>query len=103
VKERPFPGPSITPSQKKVLTALVDLCPQDGSDARARQVADAAQIRLGSVVVVLRSLKDRRLALLHEDCDDHWAPTMSGRARIRHIRALEREAEKPGDPPPESA
>lgn len=101
VKERDFVGPPITPSQQKVLTALVNLCPDDGNDATARQVADEAYIRLGSVVVVLRSLVKRRLALLHEDTEDHWSPTMSGRARIRHSRAAEgRASNGPDDPPP---
>jgi DNA-binding MarR family transcriptional regulator len=98
VNQRDFVGPPITPSQHTVLSTLVNLCPESGSDATARQVADAADLRLGSVVVVLRSLAKRRLAMLHEGSDDHWAPTMSGRSRIRHSRAAE-ERQRNDDPP----
>ena len=69
-----------------MLGALVSLCPAAGDDVDARAVAELVELRLGSVVVVLRSLEKRRLALSHEGEPECWAPTMTGRSRIRHFR-----------------
>lgn len=90
-----FQGPPLTQPQQRVLTALVALCPDEGCDVDARAVADAAQLRLGSVVVVLRSLEKRRLVLVHEGEPEGWAPTMTGRSRVRHFRPAEQPAEPP--------
>jgi DNA-binding MarR family transcriptional regulator len=96
---REFHGPKLTRSQQRVLAALVAVCPDEGCDTDARAVAEAAGLRLGSVVVVLRSLEKQRLAILHPGEDgepDGWTPTMTGRARVRHFPAAlqpERETE----------
>ena len=74
-----------------MLSALVSLCPEAGCDVSARSVSELAELRLGSVVVVLRSLEKRRLALVHEDEPECWAPTMTGRSRVRHFRPAEAE------------
>jgi DNA-binding MarR family transcriptional regulator len=102
---RAFEGTPLTDSQRRVLTALVAICPDNGCDVDARKVAKAAGLRLGSVVVILQSLEKKRLVLLHESEDDEpdgWAPTMNGRSRVRHFPSgLGREpAEDPvlGDP-----
>ena len=97
-----FAGPPLTQPQQQVLSALVALCPDSGCDVDARAVADAAEVRLGSVVVILRSLAKRRLVLVHEPERDGeregWAPTMSGRSRVRHFRAAEEPAAHPEQP-----
>jgi hypothetical protein len=87
-----FQGPPLTQPQHRVLSALVSLCPEAGCDVSARAVSELADLRLGSVVVVLRSLEKRRLALVHEGEPQGWAPTMTGRSRVRHFRpaAVER-------------
>jgi hypothetical protein len=90
-----FQGPPLTQPQQRVLGALVALCPEAGCDVEARAVADSAQLRLGSVVVVLRSLEKRRLVLSHEGEPEGWAPTMTGRSRVRHFRPAELPAEEP--------
>ena len=84
-----FAGPPLTPSQQRVLAALVALCPDSGCDVDAREVSEAADQRLGSVVVVLRSLEKRKLALVHDGDPEGWAPTMTGRSRVRHFRPAE--------------
>jgi hypothetical protein len=96
VKREGFAGPPLTQSQQRVLAALVALCPEAGCDVDARAVSDAAELRLGSVIVVLRSLEKRKLALMHEGEPEGWAPTMTGRSRVRHFRP----AEQPTQPPP---
>jgi hypothetical protein len=95
-----FAGPPLTQSQQRVLSALVALCPDSGCDVPAREVADAAKLRLGSVVVVLRSLVKRRLALVHEGEPEGWAPTMTGRSRVRHFRPAEQPASAEHTDPP---
>jgi DNA-binding MarR family transcriptional regulator len=86
--KRGMEGPPLTASQRRILAALVAVCPDSGCGVDAREVAEAAQLRLGSVVVVLHKLEERRLAMVHPREDDEpklWAPTMSGRARVRHF------------------
>ena len=93
---REFTGPRLTASQQRVLAALVSVCPDSGCDASARTVADAAGLRLGSVVLVLRSLEKMRLAhVLPGEAgeDEGWAPTLTGRSRVRHFPAA---PERPG-------
>jgi hypothetical protein len=97
VKRENFAGPPLTQSQQRVLSALVALCPDAGCDVDARAVSEAADLRLGSVVVVLRSLEKRKLALMHEGDPEGWAPTLTGRSRVRHFRAAEQPA-KPKEP-----
>ena len=87
---REFTGPPLTRSQQRVLSALVALCPDTGCEVEARAVAEQAQLRLGSVVLVLRALEKQRLALVHLAEDggpDCWAPTLTGRSRVRHFPA----------------
>ena len=84
----------MTQPQQRVLSALVSLCPEDGRDVDARAVAEAADLRLGAVVIVLRSLEKRRLVMVHEGEPEGWAPTMTGRSRVRHFRPAE-QAPKP--------
>ena len=97
-----FAGPPLTQPQQRVLAALVALCPDSGCDVDARTVAEAADVRLGSVVVILRSLAKRRLALMHEAERDGesegWAPTMTGRSRVRHFPAADERTEHPEQP-----
>ena len=76
----------MTQPQQRVLSALVSLCPDEGCDVDARAVAETADLRLGAVVIVLRSLEKRRLVLVHEGEPEGWAPTMTGRSRVRHFR-----------------
>ena len=91
VKRRRDPsGAPLTEPQRRVLAALCQLCPGAAGDVTAREVADASGVRLGSAIVILRSLAQRRLVMRHEG--DHeageqegWAPTMTGRARTRHF------------------
>lgn len=86
VKPRRDPsGAPLTLAQRQVLAALVELCPGAAGDVDARAVAERADLRLGSVVVVLRSLLRRGLVLVHENDPEGWAPTMTGRARARHF------------------
>ena len=87
-----FQGPPLTQPQQRILRALVALCPADGCDVDARTVSEVAELRLGSVVVVLRSLEKRGLALVHEGEPEGWAPTMTGRSRVRHFRPGEQPA-----------
>ena len=87
---REFKGAPLTRSQQRILTSLVATCPEAGCDVDARTVAEHANLRLGSVVVVLRSLERQRLAVVHEGEDgrpDGWAPTLTGRSRVRHFPA----------------
>jgi hypothetical protein len=101
VKSRRDPsGAPLTEPQRQVLAALCELCPGAAGDVTSREVADAAGARLGSVIVILRSLAQRRLVMRHEG--DHeagqvegWAPTMSGRARARHFADAHRAPVEP--------
>jgi hypothetical protein len=93
-----YAGPPLTQSQQRVLAALVALCPEAGCDVDARAVSEVAELRLGSVVVVLRSLAKRKLALLHEGEPEGWAPTMTGRSRVRHFRLAGQPAESTEPP-----
>ena len=87
VRRRSDPtGPPLTVPQQQVLAALLKLCPGAAGDVGAREVADTAGLRHGAVVVILRSLTQRGLALRHEGAPEGWAPTMTGRARARHFR-----------------
>jgi hypothetical protein len=92
-----FIGPPLTQSQQRVLAALVALCPDSGCDVDARAISEAAQLRLGSVIVVLRSLEKRKLALVHEGEGEPegWAPTLTGRTRVRHFRPAVQPSEQP--------
>jgi hypothetical protein len=93
VKRRRDPsGAPLTEPQRRVLATLCELCPGAAGDVTARAVAKTSDVRLGSVIVILRSLAQRRLAMRHEsDAEtgqpEGWAPTMSGRARVRHFEA----------------
>lgn len=90
VRRRGWHGPPLTGPQQRVLAALVELSPEAGGDTAARAVAERAGLRLGSVVVILRSLAQKRLAIWHQaespDEEDGWAPSMSGHARVRTLR-----------------
>ena len=80
---RPLKAP-----QQRVLEALVELCPDPGNEATAREVAHAAGERVGPVVVVLRSLAGLRFVAAHDDGDDRaitWAPTLTGRNRAGSV------------------
>ncbi len=82
-------GPPLTGPQQRVLTALVHLCPTSGTDAGTRAVAQAAGLRLGGVVVILQSLVGKRLVTRFDDAEAvYFAPTMTGRARVRHHSGL---------------
>ena len=61
--------------------ALVDLCPDIGSEAKLRPIADAAAMPPGPASLALRGLVRRRMAWKHEDEGDEptWTPTQSGR------------------------
>jgi len=77
-------GPPLSPQQKRTLAALVAVCPTAGSDCDARAVARPAGLRLNAVVVILHSLVDKRLVTRYEEAEGlFWAPTMTGRARVR--------------------
>ncbi len=81
-------GPPLTVRQKQTLAAVDFLCPTSGSECDARAVASATGVRLGSIVVILHSLVDKRLVTRIEEGDgSFWAPTMTGRARVRHFPA----------------
>jgi hypothetical protein len=101
VKRRRDPsGAPLTEPQRQVLAALCELCPGAAGDVTSREVATAAGVRLGSVIVILRSLAQRRLAMrLEGDHDagesEGWAPTISGRARVRHFADAHRAPAEP--------
>ena len=78
-------GPPLSVPQQQALAALSRLCPGAAGDVRALEVAIASGLRHGAVVVILRSLAQRGLAYRHEGEPEGWAPTMTGRARARHI------------------
>lgn len=80
-------GVPLTPPQEAVLDALVHLCPRPGADAGARAVAASAGLRLGSVVLTLRKLEVKRLAIEHHARTEAstWSPTLFGRARMRRV------------------
>lgn len=97
-----FLGPPLTQPQQRVLAALVSLCPEAGAETDARAVAEAAGLRLGSVVLVLRALDKRRLAVVHDGDPPVWSPTMEGRTRVRHFPVPERpEPHRPAAGEPE--
>jgi DNA-binding MarR family transcriptional regulator len=89
-------GAPLTAPQRAVLEALVHLCPRLGADVCPRAVAASAELRLGSVVLTLRNLERRRLAVEHpaqtDDDRPRWSPTLVGRSRVRrhHDPATER-------------
>jgi hypothetical protein len=91
VKRRRDPGGApLTEPQRRVLAALCELCPGAAGDVTSREVSAASGVRLGSAIVILRSLAQRRLAMrLEGDLEagevEGWAPTMTGRARARHF------------------
>ncbi len=83
---RPLKAP-----QQRVLEALVELCPDPGNEATAREVAHAAGQRVGAVVVVLRSLTGLRFATAFDDGEHAvaWAPTLTGRNRAGSVGCVE--------------
>jgi hypothetical protein len=84
VKPRRDPcGTPLNPPTQRVLVALVDLCPCAAGDVAASDLARRTGVRQGSVVVILRTLVDRGLALRHAGEPEGWAPTMTGRIRAR--------------------
>lgn len=86
---RPVDGPPLSRPQLTVLTALVHLCPFPGASAPAPTLARATGLAHGSVVIVLRSLVAKGLVLPDGDATGRaWAPTMTGRARVRHAAAF---------------
>ncbi len=81
-------GPPLTAAQQQVLATLTHLCPKPGSDCDARAVARFVDMRIGSVVVVLQSLVDKRLVVRYDEAEGpFWAPTMTGHARVRQLPA----------------
>ena len=112
VKRRRDPGGApMTEPQRRVLAALCELCPGAAGDVTSREVSKASGIRLGSAIVILRSLAQRRLVMHHlgdleTEQPEGWAPTMTGRARARHFSGAHRPTDAPagGDAPvPEAA
>jgi hypothetical protein len=103
VKRRRDPsGAPLTEPQRRVLAALCELCPGAAGDVTAREVATASRARLGSVIVILRSLAQRRLVMRHEGDvqeaqPEGWAPTMTGRARARHFADAHLHRVDPGE------
>lgn len=81
-------GAPLTTTQKRVLSAIAQLCPANGSDCDARAVAELSGHRLGAVVVILQSLQVKQLVTKFADDDGHfWAPTLVGRSRAKAIAA----------------
>ncbi len=78
-------GPPLTATQRRVLAALVHLCPSPGNETHARPVAKATGVRLGAVVVILQSLEAKRLVtcFAEEEQPTMWSPTLVGRSRTR--------------------
>ena len=90
VQRRADPGgPPLSRPQQRVLAALTELCgPGAATEVTVREAAGASGVRLGSVVLILRSLADRRLVVHHEGDTEEpegWSPTLTGRARVRHF------------------
>src|SRR3712207_973025 len=84
-------GPPLTATQRRVLAALVHLCPKPGSDVPARAVSRASGVKLGATVVILQSLTTKRLVTHYSDGPDKpiwWTPTLTGRARARNAAAF---------------
>lgn len=86
---RRLDGPPLSGPQRQTLAALVHLCPAPGADATAAAVARSGGMRHGPVVVILRSLATKGLCTCFEETEQPmWAPTMTGRARVRHAAAF---------------
>jgi hypothetical protein len=79
----------LTLAQERSLVALVALCPGMGEEASAAAIAAHSGLRHGATTLALRGLERRRLAYGYGDDSDPrcWAPTMTGRAEAKHLRA----------------
>jgi DNA-binding MarR family transcriptional regulator len=88
------PAPSLTEPQRRTLAALVELSPPTGGDVSAREVAQRTGDRLATTVLVLRGLAAKRLVVRNEaeGDEERWAPTLTGRARVRPVCARSLEA-----------
>jgi hypothetical protein len=85
-------GPMLTRSQQRVLWILTEQCPRPGMAVRSRAVAEEARKRLGAVMLVLRKLEDKGLAVASDlaggaEGECLWMPTLAGRARVRAAAA----------------
>lgn len=69
--------------QRRVLSALVDLCPGPGQEASGARVALTAGMTPGPAKLALGALRTRRLVDTFDETGDAWIPTFSGRAEAR--------------------
>ena len=77
---------SLNGAQRRVLLAIVELCPGPGQDAHPARVALAAGMTPGPVTLALGGLRRRRLVEHADQAGDSWAPTFSGRVEVRAYR-----------------
>ena len=83
------PGPPLTDAQERVLLALVELCPDVGSEAQLRPIAAAAGTPPGPASLAMRGLVRRRMAWKHdgeEGDEPAWTPTHAGRDAAAIVR-----------------
>jgi hypothetical protein len=84
------PGPPLTEAQERALIAIVDLCPELGSEATLKPISDRAGLPPGPAMLALKGLERRRMVWKHdEDGDDEptWTPTGPGRDHAQAVRA----------------
>ena len=74
---------SLNGAQRRVLSALVDLCPGPGQEAPGARVALEAGMTPGPAKLALGALRTRRLVDSFDEGGDAWAPTFTGRAEAR--------------------
>ncbi|HEV3001003.1 MAG TPA: hypothetical protein VGW75_09725 [Solirubrobacteraceae bacterium] len=86
---RHAPGRPLSLAQKRALVALVRLCPELGSESGAPGVAYLSGLKPNVSVLALHGLQRRQLAVRHGGKPEAWAPTMSGRAMAKYVRARE--------------
>jgi hypothetical protein len=83
-------GPRLTAPQELILAALVHRCPRPGDEISARVLARDTGLRLGSLVLSLRTMAGKRLVVEHpaetDDAEPAFSPSLIGRARLNGAR-----------------
>lgn len=75
--------------QAEVLGALLHRCPRPGDEVSARVVSRDLGLRLGSLMLSLRSMAAQRLVVEHDaDGEPTFSPTLMGRALLRDALTL---------------
>jgi hypothetical protein len=83
-------GPKLTAPQEAIMAALVHRCPRPGDEIGARVLAGDTGLRLGSLVVSLRTMAGKRLVVEHPaeagDGEPTFSPSLIGRSRLSGAR-----------------